>query len=246
MARHYEVPLWSDKHFELIGKSLALMAEVRLAPGVRQPGGRLLRDRLQPRVARPVDQAAGRRLQARLHRLRQVPGHGRQVRRQAAAAAAELLAGCQAGKARRWADGVRARPGDGQDRAHASQPRSGTAEAVAFWRPVFDEMLKKLQARGWLDATTLGCNIRSGRADQANVAKLAQKLWPDGVWATVTHNVDRGTGETGNNPWVRSATPAPCATTVIPSVRGYRELLKPQPGFFCNAYRGCWQRRTRR
>ena len=28
MARHYAVPLWSDKHFELMGKSHALMAEV--------------------------------------------------------------------------------------------------------------------------------------------------------------------------------------------------------------------------
>jgi hypothetical protein len=67
------------------------------------------------------------------------------------------------------------------------QPPLGTEENYRFWKPVFDEMLKKIKARGWLDETTLGYNAWF----QLSLPKLvdeANKLWPGGEWSFTGHN----------------------------------------------------------
>jgi hypothetical protein len=67
-----------------------------------------------------------------------------------------------------------------------NQPAAGTAESFAFWKPVFDEVLKKIKARGWLDETTLGMNIWTG-VPAPSVVDVAHKLWPEGEWSWHGH-----------------------------------------------------------
>ena len=119
------------------------------------------------------------------------------------------------------------------------QPPPSTEGAAAFWRPVFDEVLKRLKARGWLEVTSLGWTAGMGGPTD-DIAKLAQKLWPDGVWAAVAHDMTRDWKDR-SNPWVKVLYANTCFYYGFPSVRGYRELLKPQPGFFCNTYRWSWR-----
>jgi len=66
------------------------------------------------------------------------------------------------------------------------QPRPGTEESLAFWRPVFNEVLKRIKARGWLEETTLGYNSYNSVPPPALV-DVAARLWPEGVWSLASH-----------------------------------------------------------
>jgi hypothetical protein len=71
------------------------------------------------------------------------------------------------------------------------QPPLGTPENNAFWKPVFDGVLARLKARGWLDETTLGYNPWNGAAPPT-VVDVAYKLWPQGKWSWTGHNPQEG------------------------------------------------------
>ena len=134
------------------------------------------------------------------------------------------------------------------------EPYPGTEAFVAFWQPVFEEVLKKVKARGWLDETALGFYCWHG-GPGPKCRQLAQKLWPDAVWAVVTHEGGVGTYEgfaqvTGDektrgwrdrlNPGVKVLYGNTIYYYGIPSPCGYRKLLEPKPGVSCNTYRGVW------
>jgi hypothetical protein len=78
------------------------------------------------------------------------------------------------------------------------QPALDSEEAVRFWKPVFDEVLRKIKARGWLDVTALGF-IANQDGPTEDISALAQKLWPDAVWALMAHNMTRN-WRSGANP----------------------------------------------
>jgi hypothetical protein len=67
------------------------------------------------------------------------------------------------------------------------QPPLGTEENYRFWKPVFDEMLKKIEARGWLDETTLGYNAWFA-SSFPGLVDVANRLWPGGEWSFTGHN----------------------------------------------------------
>ena len=176
VAKHYEVPLWSDKHFELMGKSHALMAEAGsrqvyaslgavtvsqsqgLIRWIKQPDGRYKHDfTVFDKYLDMVAKSIGKPLPLRL----------------------DCWQGEKGGQVSQLD------PATGKIE-NIPQPEPGTKESVTFWKPVFDEVLKKVKARGWLEETALGFYTWHGGPVE-NVAKLAERLWPDAVWAVVSH-----------------------------------------------------------
>jgi hypothetical protein len=202
-AKHYEVPNYSDKHFELVGKSLALLAELNsrqvqvnlvcdffangysgsmnsnpesLVRWIKQPDGSFKHDFTNfDRYLEMVAKTIGKPRTLRLN----------------------CWGDCNPGRVGTpWIsegfDNSGERPVTVLDPAtgkltRMKQPPLGTEENYRFWKPVFDEMLKKIKARGWLDETTLGYNAWF----QLSLPKLvdeANRLWPGGEWSFTGHN----------------------------------------------------------
>jgi hypothetical protein len=251
VARHYNVPLWSDKHFALMGRSFALMAEVNsrqvfanlcvnffggnkgafdssntesLIRWIRQPDGSYkydftVFDKYLDMVAKHVGKPSPLRFncwgepQKKDGRL-QHGGAGTQV----------SLLDPSTGKV-----------------TPMDQPVPGTEESFAFWKPVLDEVRKRVEARGWWDVTALGHSSYCYPAIP-EVVGVAKRIWPDGVWAYTAHNGGlAGSWKTPDNATmlVRYADTVWGAGGSKP--RGYQALLKPRAGFWCFTYRGCFR-----
>jgi hypothetical protein len=239
LALHYEVPRWSDKHFDLIGRSLALLAEVNsrrvhanlpvefFGPGgnaeslvrwVRKPDGSFTHDyAVFDRYLDMVARSVGKPFPLRLNCWGEIDHAGRWY-----GAPSVSLLDPKTGK-------IEAMP----------QPLLGSAESLAFWRPVFDEILKKLRARGWLDATALGYSSGRNQPSPPSIVDVAKKLWPEGVWYSTGHNTDLGMKFEGADKSVtmpvRYIDTVWCAREAVP--RGYRALLAPRDQFFCYNHR---------
>lgn len=186
LAMYYDVPLWSDRHFELIGKSLALGTELNarqafanlvveadvygsnpesLVRWIKQPDGSYKHDfTIFDKYLETVAKAIGKP-----HPL-------------------------QLG----WAGGIRV--GDPPPAVSVLDPQSGKIEkmaqpaaytnveaSVAFWKPVFDEVRRKLKARGWTDETIFGCNFWISGPLPPSTIDVANKLWPGGEWGYFSH-----------------------------------------------------------
>ena len=194
LSKYYEVPPWSDQHFALIGKTLAVLAEANsrqvlanlavdfygkttnpesLVRWIKQPAGGYKYDfasfdKYLDTVARTLGKPWPLRLNCWGDPLSETDfyrGYG---------APAVSLLDPKTGKLERLA-----------------QPKLGSKESLAFWRPVFAEILKKIQARGWLEATTIGFNSSHVRPTPAMV-DVAYALWPTGVWSWGSHIAERG------------------------------------------------------
>jgi hypothetical protein len=190
LARHYGVPNYSERHFELVGKTLALLAEVNsrqvhanltinfcgrdnpetLVRWIKQPDGSFTHDftvfdKYLDMVAKTVGTPNTLRLNC-------WPG--------AKSVLGDLNVNDWGGTTVSVLD-----PATGKlDKI--PQPPLGTPESYAFWKPVFDGILLRLQKRGWLNHTTLGYNREFGTPQPA-VVENAHKLWPAGEWSWVSH-----------------------------------------------------------
>ena len=194
LSKYYEVPTWSDKHFELIGKTLAVLAEANsrqvlanlavdfygkttnpesLVRWIKQSDGSYEYDftsfdKYLDTVARTIGKPRSLRLNCwgdPLSETKFYRGYG---------APAVSLLDPKTGKLERLA-----------------QPKLGSKESLAFWRPVFAEILKKVKARGWLEATTIGFNS-SHLEPTPEMVDVAYELWPTGVWSWGSHIAQRG------------------------------------------------------
>jgi len=181
-AQHYGVPNYSDRHLELVGKALAVLAEANsrqvhanltigfcgrgnpesLVRWIKQPDGGFKHDftnfdKYLDMVARSIGTPNTLRLNC-------------------------------------WSDSggpVSVFDPATDKLGTMPQPQPGTPESYAFWKPVFDEILKKLKTRGWLNETTLGYNKHSGVPPPAMV-DIAHKLWPEGEWSWTSHAASEG------------------------------------------------------
>jgi len=190
VARHYDVPNYSDRHLELVGKSLALLAELNsrqvqanltinfcgrdnpetIVRWIKQPDGSFKHDftvfdKYLDMVAKSVGTPNTLRLNC-------WPG-------------AQSTLGDR--NVPEWGGTMVSvlDPATGKlDKM--PQPAPGTPESYAFWKPVFDEMLLRLKNRGWLSQTTLGYNREFGTPQPAMVEN-AHKLWPEGQWTWISH-----------------------------------------------------------
>ena len=230
------VPLWSDRHFELQGRSQALMAEAgsrqffanlcpAASPGnaeglvrwIKQPDGSFKHDfSAFDKYLDMVAESVGKPFPLLLNCWR----------------------GLEPSEKNRWVSLLD--PATGKI-SRMKQP-ADSEEALALWKPVFDEVLKKIKARGWLDVTALGW-ISTHGGPSGDVPALARQLWPDAVWGIMSHSVNRDYKD-GANPWVKVRYARTVYSYGFPSVRGYRELLQPQSVFLCNTYRWSWNDST--
>jgi len=233
VAEHYKVAVWSDKHLEMVGKSYALMAEagsrhfyVSLEGFVRwikQPDGSFKHDftfldKYLDMIAKSVGKPQPLRIQAWSDQV------GPQVLKNGMPGVMVPLFDPATGKT---------------GTLRSPSPNTDAAAALAFWKPVFDGALQRIKARGWLDATAFGLTA-AYEGPNEGLANLAEKLWPEGVWVLVNHEVTADWKDKGN-PWVKLRYACGTYDFGYPSVRGYRALLRDRPVFFCNVYRGNWR-----
>jgi hypothetical protein len=191
LARHYGVPNYSEQHLELVGKTLALLAEVNsrqihanltinfcgrdnpetLVRWIKQPDGSFKHDfTVFDNYLDMVAKAVGTPNTLRLNcwpGARSSSGNGNE-------------AGGYGGTTVSMLD-----PATGKLDT-IPQPPLGTPESYAFWKPVFEEILPRLEKRGWLGQTTLGYN-RDAQAAEPAVVEIAHQLWPEGEWTWISH-----------------------------------------------------------
>jgi len=196
VALHYEVSRWSDRHFELMGRSLALGAEVNsrqvfvnltynfsgsngesLIRWIKQADGSYKHDfTIFDKYLNMVDKAIGKPRPLRLNCWGA-------VKINAAKNTRELEDWGMGEPGGVWVTGMNPTNGNLYG---IVQPLPGTPESLAFWRPVFEAILPRIKARGWMDETALGHNSW-GAAAVPEVVDMAYKLWPEGVWSYVSH-----------------------------------------------------------
>ncbi|HOX05912.1 MAG TPA: DUF6067 family protein [Planctomycetota bacterium] len=194
VARYYNVPMWSDKHFELMGKSLAAFKQV----GNRMCVASLLADSFtlgnsegMVRWVKKADPSAGSGqaaydydftiLDKYLDLYEKTSGKPGVLRLDA------------------WQRINEAKAKSGQTVQNVSvfdpatgkvdqlpQPPFGTPENEAFWRPVLVELKKRLDKRGWYDVAAFGWVHYSKPADPQMV-DVFKKIWPDGKWMHTAH-----------------------------------------------------------
>jgi hypothetical protein len=188
LAWHYKIPLWSDKHFEYMGKSLALASEVNSRQAIvplvvefhertsnpesfvrwiKQPDGSFKYDyTLFDKYLDMVDKSIGKPKPLWLGWKCWISGDGAG---NPVARTPVTLFDPATGKVERM-----------------PQPPPGAEEHLAFWRPVFEEIRKKLQARGWLDEVVFGYSDLQG-SPAPEAVDAANKLWPGGEWTMYSH-----------------------------------------------------------
>ena len=253
MALHYGVPMWSERHFELMGKSLAIMAEINareatanlcinfcggdkgavdssnvqsLIRWIKQSDGTYQYDfTLFDKYLDTVAKAIGKPNPLRLNCWNPVEKVG-----------GKLVAGTPGGLGKVFAVTL-LDPATGNLSA-LDQPVPGTPESLAFWKPVLDAVRKKAEARGWFDVTAMGWSSYC-YSPQPEVVSVYKNIWPDGIWAYTAHN---GTlGQVFKGVEAGSSMPVRYADTVWGlgklEPRGYKALLKPRTNFWCYTWR---------
>ncbi len=244
LAKYYNVPLWSDQHWALVGKSLALMSElnsrqvlVNLAvdwyglSGNEQSEVRWIR---QPDGSLKHDFSI---LDKHLDIVAKSMGKPRPLRLNCWVATDKPFDKIWPDHPKGWEDPwlltkmagyvTTLDPASGKlDRM--TPPCPGTPESLAFWKPVLDEIRKKLEARGWFDVTCVGHSDYVGGI-LPTVVDNYRKIWPDGAFAVTAHGAVRGGPLVGTD-----KTPMPVVnvesvwTIPNPEIRGYRKLLDPK------------------
>jgi hypothetical protein len=252
MAWHYEIPMWSDKHFEMLGKAHALMAEAgarnfnltlvaeedrRLAPAViktndyasvirwiKQPDGKYKHDlTVFDKYLAMVAKSAGMP-RPLLLKAWTCTGHNYSKKNIANSPPPNVsVFDPQTGKIETM-----------------KAPDPGTDEAVTFWRPVFDDILNRIKERGWLDATALSWTAFYGGPDDSTI-RLSEKLWPEAVWFICSHEIHREWRSLNNPAWVKVRYGNTAYFYGEPSARGYRALLEPRPMFLADVFRQNWR-----
>jgi hypothetical protein len=186
IPQYYGVPYWSDRHFEILGQHLSLLAELNsrqvmanlvtgyfdyrgsvpaadesLVRWIKQPDGSYRHDfanfdKYLELVARKIGKPNTLRL--------------------------NFAEGCGAVTVQDSATGKLSR---------LPPPAPGTEENYIFWKPVIDEVLQRIKARGWLEETTLGCNDPHGQPP-VKLVDIAYRLWPEGEWSWASHFCGEG------------------------------------------------------
>lgn len=238
-AKHYELELWSDKHFEYMGKSLALMAEVgarrvwmdlainwaggndeSVVRWIKNADGTYRHDfTVFDKYLDAVDKSIGKPFPLRLNCWGQIK------------ADKEGKIGWFGPNSVTLLD-----PESGKlEPLEMPPPTESMQECEAFWRPVLLEMRKKIEARGWLDVSCLGYNDYAGIPTPATVS-MVHRIWPDAVWSNTCHGGAIATFHGVEKEVTMRCLYGECVWTEgRPTPRGYRALLnrEPKAGLWC-------------
>jgi hypothetical protein len=252
MAWHYEIPMWSDKHFEMLGKAHALMAEAGarnfnltlVAEEDRRSAPAMIKTNDYASVIRWIKQPDG----TYKHDLTVFDKYLAMVAKSAGLPRPLLLKAWTCTGHNYSKKNIANSPPpsvsvfDPQTGKIETMkaPDPGTDEAVTFWRPVFDDIFKRIKERGWLDATALSWTAFYGGPDDSTI-RLTEKLWPEAVWYICSHEIHREWRSLNNPDWVKVRYGNTAYFYGEPSPRGYRALLEPRPMFLADVFRQNWR-----
>ncbi|HOX05422.1 MAG TPA: DUF6067 family protein [Planctomycetota bacterium] len=187
VAARYKVPLWSDRHFELMGRCLELSAplankycNVHLVKGAFCIGN-------TESIVRWIDKGDGKYdhdfapFDKYLDLYEKTLGKPKVL----------LVDVCVSIHSSN-------RPKDGSCPVKVSRldPATGKVEpmgqpplkpdtGVAFWKPVLDGVKARLEKRGWWDVTLIGTASDSGPGKEE--AQVFKEIWPDKAWLFSGH-----------------------------------------------------------
>jgi len=184
VALFYNVKPWSDKHFELMGKSLDVLASI---------GSRIC---VVPLIIRAPNI---NNLESMVRWIKQADGS---YKYDFSVMERYLdLYQKHVGKPRHLAIYHGDFEGRNNDAAPAkvsvldlktgaltplTLPAYGTPENGAVWKPVFTELRKRIEKRGWYDVALLG-HVSYCWAPTKETIKNYQAMWPDGKWISSCH-----------------------------------------------------------
>jgi len=248
IAKHYGVPLWSDKHLELLGRSMGLMAEVNsrqaivnlainfyggdkggvdcsneesMVRWVKQADGSWKHDySVLDKYLETVAKHVGKPTLLRINCWGEAGQKDGKLTHKGLVTAVSSLD-----------------PATGK-LGRVDLPVPGTEESFNFWKPVLDEVRKKAEARGWWDVTAQGWNSYC-YPPIPEVVSMHKKLWPDGQWSYTAHNGTLGMRFNAVEKGVYMPTrQADSVWTLGPlKPRNGKELLKPRPNIWCFTWR---------
>ncbi len=253
LAQYYEVPLWSERHLQLISRSMTLMSEVNsreakvnlvinyyggnkgdssssneesLARWIADGKGGYKYDFTNfDKYLDMVERTIGKPTILRVNCWGETKVKGDLIEHDGELSARYVtLFDPTSGKLDKLA-----------------VPAPGTEESFAFWKPVLDEARKRIEARGWWDITTMGHSSYCYPAKPA-VNSLLHRIWPDAAWYYTAHNGTLGMRWPTLDKKVTM--PVRYADTVWnagkSTARGYSALLKERSSFWNFTYRGCF------
>lgn len=182
LAQWYKTPLWSEKHWKLIGRSLELAARV---------GNKLCAVPLTVR-AYNINNA-----QSMVRWIRRADGsydHDFSILDKYLDLFADKVGKPGVLKLYVWGRYGNKKPDlykvslldpkTGNVR-EMNQPPYGTPESLAFWKPMMAQLRKRLEKRRWMDVAVLAIGPDE-RPDPSTVTQF-RRIWPDGRWMSTAH-----------------------------------------------------------
>jgi hypothetical protein len=191
VAQHYRVPLWSDKHFELMGRSLDVLHQVgnrvcnlNLIVGMHGYGN----SESMVKWIRKADGSFAYDFtiaEKYMDLYARTCGKPRYLQVNAWA-----FPGDNPAQPKWPPESVTVVDQNGKWIENLQQPPYGTPENEAFWRPVLTELRQRLEKRGWFDVTRIGwLAYQSG--PNKGIVDVARKIWPDGKWIKNSHQASK-------------------------------------------------------
>ena len=187
LAQYYKVPPWSDRHFELIGRSLAAF---------QQLGGKICVLNLAIKVPSLNNTES-------MVRWVKKPGGGYDydftiadkyldvyAKTCGKPAILQLNVWGFLGKSVDQPDptlAVTVFDPESKKLETLSQPAYGTPENEAFWKPVLTELRKRLEGRGWYDVAAV-CYTSYCWQPTKEMVGVFKNIWPDGRWMNSSHS----------------------------------------------------------
>ncbi|MGA2065867.1 MAG: glycoside hydrolase domain-containing protein [Thermoguttaceae bacterium] len=194
VARYYKVPLWSERHFQLMGKSLEVLHQVgnklcviylvamssalnnseSMVRWIRRPDGSYDHDFTL--LEKYLDLYAAKAGKPGILQINiwenNYSGGERQGFKPPQPLGVNVLD-----------------PASGRIE-RMPQPPYGTPENEAFWKPVMTELGRRLERRGWFDVAAV-VNASYCWDPSKEVVTVYKHLWPDGKWMNATHGNPR-------------------------------------------------------
>jgi len=240
LAGSYKVRIWSEEHWKLVEESFRLMSEIsaRRVPVDLVPGARYLsKVPLEWSMFRLVPKKDGKgydydfstidRLFDLVEKTMKSPN--------------PLSINCW-GEDNWWKEGDKSK-GRGFDWRNSTltvpvldpktgkltsirNPKPGTEECYKFWKPILDQLRKRIDKRGWFASTAIMHETYCWPPNRKQV-DIALRIWPDAAYGFTAHSGTLGAhfgGSKGKMPVKWSE----CVWTAGKSEhRGWRRLLKP-------------------
>lgn len=251
-AMYYKVPFWSEKHFEYLGKAMALMAEVgsrqalvnvglnwyggsngppessneSIIHWIRKDDGTYTYDfgafdKYLDVIARTMGQPLPLRLNCWGEASESKDPKDNTIKPTWRGGSGVSLKDAKTGAVSRLA-----------------VPAPDSPDVANFWKPVVEQALKKIEARGWLATTAIGHNSYC-YPPKPSIVAMCRQLWPDAVWAYTAHNGLRAMTFKGPTPALNMFVRYSEAVWTEGPIthRGYRTLIKPHSDVWCGVAR---------